>query len=132
MLKKKLGINAIERDWSFFEVTTVKVNYYFKTSPTLVIPEGCERIGWNAFRGCWRLKKVIIPESVKEIGDYAFEWCPKATIILKKPEKDFEKIGGNAFSGCEELREVVGKKVRGKSWRERLALFWNNIFKKIC
>lgn len=129
MLKKRLGLEAIERDWDFFEARTEN---YFKTSLiTLIIPEGCEKIGEAAFKGCLWFKKVIIPESVKWIGQSAFYNCWRATIILKKPEKNFESIKDCAFYGCKDVKEVVRKEVRSKSWWKRLALFWNNIFKKI-
>lgn len=49
MLKKKLGINAIEKDW-IDRVGSVK--NYFKVPPTLIIPEGCKRIGkWYIIAG---------------------------------------------------------------------------------
>ena len=100
MLKKKLGINAIESDWS--------LHRYFKISSTLIISEECVRIGWSSFWRCERLKKVIIPESVKRIGFVAFRDCWNATIILKKRREDFEFLASDAFNGCKDVKEEVG------------------------
>ena len=47
MLKKRLGLEAIERDNSFTGGVSVKT--YFKIPSTLIIPEGCEKIGAGAF-----------------------------------------------------------------------------------
>ena len=41
----------------------------------LVIPEGVDRIGGDAFTYCENLKSVTIPDSVNFIGVYAFEDC---------------------------------------------------------
>lgn len=38
----------------------------------LVIPEGTEKIGYDAFLGCTGLTSIVIPDSVTSIGDYAF------------------------------------------------------------
>lgn len=125
MLKKRLGVEAIERDyWSWF------ITARFKISSTLVIPEGCKRVGCHsfsgcrelrnivipesvkfietsAFCGCYKLEEVIIPESVEAIGYYAFERCKRATIILRKLKSEFRFIGLFAFDGCRDVKEKV-------------------------
>ena len=85
MLKKKLGLEVIERDWSYNKKRSVN---YFKIPTALIIPESCEWIGKAAFLGCDWLKKVEVPRSVEEIGDWAFWGCKNATITLKKPKKE--------------------------------------------
>lgn len=104
MLKKKLGINAIERNYFYFNACSED---FFKIPSSLVIPEGCEWIGYAAFISCEELKKVEIPESVKEIGDEAFCGCYNATIILKKPEHKFKFIGENALDDCKDVKEEI-------------------------
>ena len=106
MLKKKLGIEAIERNWNFFGTTIVG---YYKIPLTLIIPKGCEKIGEAVFRHCWRLKKVIIPENVEVIENFAFSHCMRATIILEKPESEFKKIGYASFSGCYNATIILKK-----------------------
>lgn len=114
MLKKKLGIEGIERRL---------VRYYYKIPSTLVIPEGCKRIGSGAFsgckelekveisegvksigtcsfQGCRNLKKVIIPGSVEEIGNYAFYGCDSADVLIMTSERKFKTLGRLALNDC--------------------------------
>lgn len=62
-----------------------------------VIPDGIERIGSCAFSEAGMQKEIRIPESVKEIGFFAFcgseifgAYLPKSVILMK----------GGAFSQC--------------------------------
>ena len=41
----------------------------------IVIEEGVEKIAAHAFDDCTRLEQLIIPASVKTIGDFAFTFC---------------------------------------------------------
>lgn len=103
MLKKKLGIEGIEGDLYNDE----KLTNYFKIPSTLVIPEGCKRIGRCAFDSCEKLSKVVIPKSVEWIGFKAFFECKNATIILKKHKKNFKEIGVCALLGCKEVKKEI-------------------------
>ena len=102
MLKKRLGIESIERDWPY------SLKLFFKIPSILIIPKECREIGRWTFIGCEKLKKVIIPESVEYIGYRPFRNCKNATIILKKPKKDFKEIDDWAFEGCKDVEEEVG------------------------
>ena len=102
MLKKRLGIEAIERDWENFLGNLI---YCYKISSTLIIPEGCRVIGERSFENCVRLKEVKIPESVKEIGISAFWMCDNAEITLKKAKSEFI-IGKDAFYNCKSVEYV--------------------------
>lgn len=90
MLKKRLGLEVIERDWKGKYTSN-----FFKIPTTIIIPEDCVRIGSYAFRYCLRLKKVKISKNVKEIGECAF-WC---CTNLKKAiiPKSIKIIGEFAF-----------------------------------
>ena len=103
MLKKRLGVDAIERGQ--FCLSSLKD--YFKIPTTLIIPEGCRKVGDRAFWGCDRLEEVIIPKSVEWIGNYALDWCRNAVIILKKPRSEFRHIGPYAFWECKNVKEEV-------------------------
>lgn len=105
MLRKKLGIEAIERNWSYSKMISA---YYFKIPSILTIPESCRKIGAAAFCGCGslELKKVIIPRSVESIGDWAFWGCDNAEIILKKAKSEFK--GYQAFGDCKYVKEETG------------------------
>ena len=65
-----------------------------------MILKSCKDIGYYAFSGCVKLKKVVIPESVDWIWDSAFKSCWRAAIILKKRESKFNVISQDAFSDC--------------------------------
>ncbi len=60
------------------------------------IPEGTREIGACAFGGCRNLKKVVIPDSVKAVGERAFKWTliPTAAVSVSGPEKDAADQGG--------------------------------------
>jgi len=94
----------------------------------LVIPEGVEKIGNNAFMdsgfkelyynakkcyvlsnndifdGCFDLEKIVIGNEVVEIPRYIFEYCDITEVTI--PESVTE-IGNHAFYYCRELKEVV-------------------------
>ena len=125
MLKKRLGIETIESDWS-----GKYVSRYFKIPSPLIIPKGCRRIGVSVFWGWKKLEKVKIPRSVKEIGEQAFFCCTKlekvtipegceivgrcafwgcynATIILRKHKSEFKYISPDAFGDCRYVKEEI-------------------------
>lgn len=101
MLKKKLGVEAVEMDWPD---DNEELKDYFKVSSTLIVSEGVERVGDYAFWGCKKLKRVIIPKSVEEIGYKAFFEC----IELEEVEipEGVRDIGKSAFEKCRILKEV--------------------------
>lgn len=106
MLKKRLGIEAIEGNYSG------STTDYYKIPSILIIPSDCWCIGHRAFHHCLGLKKVVISESVMEIGDMAFENCWNATIILKKPMRELKFLGSWAFDHCIDVK-YVKEEVRG-------------------
>ena len=135
MLKKRLGINAIERDWLLSKI--INIETYFKIPSSLIISRSCEIIGDRVFQGCDGLKKVVIPESVKKIGNGAFEWsgklrkveipksvewignlafayCDNATIILQKPKRKFKFIGNCAFYCIKNVEEKTRTRMYGE------------------
>lgn len=65
------------------------------TDAKVVVPEGITRIAQSAFAKLL-VEEVVLPESVREIGNYAFEYCK----FLKKINlpKSLESIGYGAFS----------------------------------
>ncbi len=65
---------------------------------TLRIPDGVETIWDGALRLCDRkaIKKVILPEGLRDIGDHAFEYCENLKSV--KFPAGLERIGKYAFS----------------------------------
>ena len=101
MLKKKIGVEGIEGNYLDSAAD------FYKIPSTLIIPGDCERVGYRAFFHCLGLNKVVIPESVMEIGDSAFENCWNATIILKKPRWKLKFLGSWAFDHVISVKEEI-------------------------
>ena len=71
----------------------------------VVIQQGVRAIGDQAFYYCENLTSVTIPEGVTSIGDYAFAYCVSLTSATI-PE-GVTSIGGEAFLGCTGLTSVA-------------------------
>ena len=125
------GIRLSNGDSLFFNVTDVakhevKVvpprtggtnHYYGHRQPTgaVVIPA---KVDWNgqeytvtaigdrAFSGCNKMQLVVMPETVREIGAYAFYGCSglKGRVNIGV---NVVRIGASAFYGCSALSEVL-------------------------
>ena len=67
------------------------------TIQNVVIPEGYERLGNEAFYGCSHVKNFTFPKSLQVIGDKSFYYCND----LRKIEfnEGLENIGKEAFMG---------------------------------
>ena len=67
----------------------------------VIIPNSVKKIGEWAFSFCESLEKITIPDSVTEIGNGAFYEC-KSLKEITIPDS-VTKIGDDAFDGCEDL-----------------------------
>ena len=72
---------------------------------SLVIPDSVTNIGDYAFSGCSSLSSVVIPDRVTSIGDCAFENSSSLTDIVI-PD-GVTNIGKCAFEGCRSLTDIV-------------------------
>jgi hypothetical protein len=97
-----------------------------KSLLSLELPSGLKKIGQNAFQGAGMVK-LVIPESVESIDQYAFENMPKLEEVILSanitviPERAFffckslAKINlenivefkNGAFDGCDNLKKVT-------------------------
>ena len=100
MLKKKLGIEAVEKDW-IDRIGNIK--NHFKVPSTLIIPEECKRIGKWALYNCRKLEKVVIPKSVCKIYDYAFAACGN----IREVEFFGKRVGYSSFRDCHNLVSII-------------------------
>lgn len=71
----------------------------------LVIPNSVTEIGGYAFYGCGGLTSVTIPNSVTSIGSYAFYNC--SGLISVTIPNSVTDIGSSAFSGCSSLPSIT-------------------------
>ena len=67
------------------------------------IEEGVVSIEEGAFYHCYKLTKVVIPESVKSIGNYAFRNSGLTSITIPK---DVDKINEQVFYFCNKLTSI--------------------------
>ena len=75
----------------------------------IIFPEGKEKITKADLPANLAfLKEVVLPPSVKEIGEDAFKYSGLEKINLE----NVEKIGNYAFSGCKNLKEVIPSSVK--------------------
>ena len=70
-----------------------------------MIPNSVTNIGDGAFEQCESLQCIIIPNSVTKIGDYAFEQCESLQSVTIP--NSVKSIGNRAFSCCESLQSVT-------------------------
>ena len=84
------------------------VDDFFNKNPnakTFIIPNSVTEIGYWAFYGCKNLTQISIPESVTEIGNGAFDGCTNLKEITI-PDS-VTKIGYRAFYGCKNLKKII-------------------------
>ena len=69
------------------------------------VPDGVEKIANRAFVGCDGLTALILPTTVKTIGDFAFDTCPLLASV--KLNEGLESIGTQAFCRCSALDAIT-------------------------
>lgn len=72
----------------------------------VVIPEGAKRIPASMFFGCTSLKTVEMPDTVEEIGDFAFADCESLQNLSLSGNKCLKRIGISAFENCRSLKRM--------------------------
>ena len=97
----------LRRGYSVKEGTRIICNHAFAdcSLPNIAIPDSVTDIGDYAFEYCCSLSNMVIPNSVTSIGDYAFYGCRSLSNIVI-PDS-VTKIGDYAFSDCSSLSKIV-------------------------
>ena len=72
---------------------------------TATLGEKVNAIDQYAFQGCSKLLRIVIPNSVKSIGNYSFSDC--STLEYAKIGKGIGIINDYAFSGCFSLPKIT-------------------------
>jgi len=100
------GLTEITLPSSLNATVTSNMDSAFKGCNKLksvVIEEGVKVIGQFMFSGCSKLTEMVIPDSVTEIGYSAFMNCSSLCKIALG--SNLSKIGSGAFEGCNYLYE---------------------------
>lgn len=117
-------VNAYGGSSADFAVRGGVLEKYNGAATEVVIPDSVKIIGDSAFSGCKGITSVVIPDSVQEIGLWAFYEC-KALPHITIPDS-VQKIGQSAFEGCTALAAVVipdsVKEIRSKAFAECISL----------
>ena len=71
------------------------------------IEPGTTKIEYNAFNSCDALKKVIVPNTVWYIDEYAFSWCSNLEEVYFQQPSVLRFIPEHVFQQCDKLREIV-------------------------
>ena len=93
--------------YSVKEGTRIICNHAFAdcSLSNIAIPDSVTDIGDYAFEYCCSLSNMVIPNSVTSIGDYAFYGCRSLSNIVI-PDS-VTKIGDYTFSVCSSLSKIV-------------------------
>ena len=117
-------VNAYGGSSADFAVRGGVLEKYNGAAMEVVIPNSVKIIGDQAFYNCKGITSVVIPDSVQEIGLWAFYEC-KALPHITIPDS-VQKIGQSAFEGCTALAAVVipdsVKEIRSKAFAECISL----------
>lgn len=85
-------------DYAFWSCTSL-------TDSDIILPESVKTIGEGAFRNCTSLHSYTIPNHVITVGNYAFKNCTRLTNVVIMPS--VTSIGNYAFQGCSALTSIV-------------------------
>lgn len=91
---------------------TTKIHKYafwntsgLKKLEKVILPEGVTVIEDYAFKDCLALKEVVFPSTLKRIGRYAFEGCDQ--MIKAHLPEGLTDIWYGAFVGCTSLKDIT-------------------------
>ncbi len=95
---------AIPREYNGKPVTEISsVGYPQKTLKKVIIPDTVKLIGQKAFEGCTALKEIVIPDSVEGIGQSAFYGCTALRTVILGENSSLRYISKWAFYECTAL-----------------------------
>ena len=103
----------------------------------LIVSEGVKKIGDNGVRSCEKLRRVILPTSLEEIGKYAFSGATELEYI--RLGIGLRKIGTGALGLCPSLSEIAFEgdaaqleAVEGYAVIEGRPLTYNRSYTSVC
>ena len=85
-------------------VNDILLSYQY-TLTGILIPNSVTNIGDSAFEECSNITDVVISDSAINIGGYTFAYC--TNLVDVSIGNNVTTIGDSAFSGCESLADIV-------------------------
>lgn len=86
-------------------MTKLEGTFEYTALEDVVIPDSVKYIGEYAFANCSRLQRVVLPDGLKEIRENTFCWCKSLREVVFPEE--LRVVGMEAFEGCEALQNVT-------------------------
>lgn len=77
---------------------------YCSSLEKVILPDSLVEIGGGSFKYCSNLKEIKLPPTVRTIGEKAFNGCSSLEEI--RIPSAVKSIGSEAFSGCNKLQKV--------------------------
>lgn len=75
--------------------------------PSVINNQTITRIGSGAFRDCWKIKSITIPDTVTSIENCAFGGCEILTEINLPVFSNQLHIDKDAFQGCTNIQRIL-------------------------
>lgn len=97
--------NCCREPESSFDPEIDDPDYFWPDLRKIIIPDSVVQIGKSAFKGCNMLETIVIPDSVVSIGDEAFSDCGALKEIII-PDS-VTSIGDGVFENCVSLKTMA-------------------------
>ncbi|MEG1845096.1 MAG: leucine-rich repeat domain-containing protein, partial [Clostridia bacterium] len=89
-----------------YPVESIGIEAFLQAEITgVTISEGVRYIDDRCFAGCTKLQKIVMPDSVNQMGKELFDGCSMLGEVVMS--KNVTEIGPNTFRGCSALNSVT-------------------------
>ena len=123
----KITVSSEMKKFGKFLIENKKLIEYTGNSEVVKIPKGVKVIDDIVFRDENKIRKIVMPNTVRTIGKEAFYSCERLTEI--KFSKKLTKIGDYAFSNCARMKKYnLPKTVKSIG---KCAFRWNYSLKTV-
>ncbi len=123
----KITVSSEMKKFGEFLIENKKLIEYTGNSEVVKIPKGVKVIDDIVFRDENKIRKIVMPNTVRTIGKEAFYSCERLTEI--KFSKKLTKIGDYAFSNCARMKKYnLPKTVKSIG---KCAFRWNYSLKTV-
>lgn len=95
-------------DEDVYPVTAIRANAFKDcfNMTSVSMPESITSIGTQAFTGCYKLVEITIPKNVETLGTEVFLRCSGLKEVYFNNESKLESLPSNTFMGCKALETI--------------------------